>query len=255
MTSESWARRAVVVGVLCTSAVALAYVLPSWAILRRMTEARDELHLFTLRVDGTVAFSGEATRQAAAALGVTADRPELISDAALLFKMPGRCRLDVTPIEGGKLAAVQASGKLRVEGTAVPAVSVAVQQLCALLGYRSSSEGEARGTVEKYLRSLKIDPEERTSLARFGGTVAYVIGNPAEGRPQFWVYKDAFLPARLRFTDEQGTAWDVRLLDYSSPATGEWFPRIVEVYRGAELQLRFTSLKADLKAPMPDKLF
>ena len=56
-------------------------------------------------------------------------------------------------------------------------------------------------------------------------------------------------------TDEQGAAWDVRFFDYASPASGEWFPRIVEVRRGGELLMRFTGLRADNKSSISDKLF
>jgi hypothetical protein len=41
--------------------------------------------------------------------------------------------------------------------------------------------------------------------------------------------------------------WDVRFLDYASQATGDWWPRIVEVYQGAEPQLRLTVLSADAR--------
>ncbi len=82
-----------------------------------------------------------------------------------------------------------------------------------------------------------------------------MIGKVGEREPQLWVYKDAFLPARLRFLDAQGVLWDLRLLDYTSPATGEWFPRTVELARESEVLMRFTSLKADSKSKLADALF
>ncbi|MHB8879631.1 MAG: hypothetical protein ACYC8T_38570, partial [Myxococcaceae bacterium] len=69
------------------------------------------------------------------------------------------------------------------------------------------------------------------------------------------VYKDSFLPARLRFTEADGVSWDVRFVDYASPATGEWFPRVVEVDRGGAPWLKFTGLTADAKAKLEDRLF
>lgn len=239
---------------LLTSGISVAYVLPSSGILRRMTEARDDLHLFTLKVDGAITFAGQTTREAGAAFGLPADRPEIQTDASVLLKLPGRCRVEVNPVEGSHGAAVMSGGKLRVEGREVPALDVAIQQLCAILGNRSSSEGEAKAALVHHLQALKVDLGA-TSLARFGGQVTYVIGSPKPGKSQFWVYKDEFLPARLLFTDAQGQPWDLRMSDYTSPATGDWFPRVVELYRGEELQVKFTALKADNKSGIADKLF
>lgn len=243
-----------VAGVLLALApVVQAYVLPSGAILRRMLDAREELHLTTLRVDGSASFHGQSARAAASALGSPADRSELVSDASILLRLPGRCRLEVTPVEGGKVVVVERHGKRRVEGREMPALAMALREVCALLGW-SGGESDARSALDAHLQSLRIETRS-TSLARFGGEVAYVLGDSAEGRPQLWVYKDSFLPARVRLAGEGGAAWDVRLLDYASSASGEWFPRLIEVYQGAELQLRFTALEANAKAAVPETLF
>ena len=127
-------------------------------------------------------------------------------------------------------------------------------EVCPLLAARSGSDVETRATIDRHLAALKIDTR-KTSLARFGGQVAYVLGEPVEGRPQLWVYKESFLPARVRYADAAGTAYDVRFLDYGGPATGESFPRTVEVVRGTELVLKFTALKGDPKAKLDDRLF
>ncbi|HVE81892.1 MAG TPA: hypothetical protein VND93_03560, partial [Myxococcales bacterium] len=154
-----------------------------------------------------------------------------------------------------RAAAVESNGKRRTEGQAPAVVQSALTAVCSLLAVRSSSEGEARASVERFLEQQKVDRGSKTWLARFGGDVAYVIGSRDDTKPQLWVFKDSFLPARLRWSDAQGTGWDVRFYDYTSPATGEWFPRLLEVHRAGELVLRFTSLKADTKSPLPDKLF
>lgn len=237
------------------AAGAVAYVLPGWSIVRRMTSTRDELGVSSLRVDGSVSFLGSVAHDAALALGLPADRPEVQLDAAVLLKLPDRCRFELLPPEGGaKAAAVLSDGKARREGREVPAVGVALEQICAVLATRSSrGEGDAREAVLGYLKEKRIDLGA-SSLARQGGQVAYVIGNPAEGKPQLWVYKDTFLPARLKVLDG-GVLWDVRFIDYGSPVTGDAFPRMVEVYKGGELALRFTALKSDSKATLADKLF
>jgi hypothetical protein len=85
--------------------------------------------------------------------------------------------------------------------------------------------------------------------------VSYLIGQKAEGQPQLWVYKDRFLPSRIRFTDEAGVAWDVRLSDYGSQATGELWPRVMEVLKGGESQLRVMILNADSRADVTSVKF
>jgi hypothetical protein len=240
------------VGVLSALAAG-AYVLPGGSILRRMAEGRDELQLSTIRVEGSYVFSGPAVKEAATALGLSTERSEVVADGLLLLKLPERCRLELTVPEGNKLAVVQVGQGRRVEGTDIPSLSVAMGQLCPLLAVRSTSEGESRDRIEQHLQSLGI-ATRTTSLARFGGEVAYVLGEADESKPQFWVYKDAFRPARVRWKDKAG-AWDVRFIDYASPATGEWLPRSIEVWREGQRVLRFTATRADTRAPIADKLF
>ncbi|MBN1205846.1 MAG: hypothetical protein JXB05_13090 [Myxococcaceae bacterium] len=235
-----------------TALAAGAYVLPGGSILRRMTDGRDEVQPATLRVEGTYVFSGPAVKEAAAALGLPADRSELVADGVILLKVPGRCRVELAAPEGRRLVAVQLDERRRVEGTEIPALSAAMSQLCPLLTVRAQSE--ARDIVEQHLQRLGIQTRT-TSLARFGGAVAYVLGEPEEGNPQFWVYKDNFRPARVRWKDKAGVAWDVRFIDYTSPATGEWMPRSVEVWRDGQRAVRFTAIKSDPRASLPEKLF
>lgn len=247
--------RAAVAAACLVSSVALAFVMPSFSILRHMTNVRDDLGLYAVRVDGLASFRGSAVREAGAALGIPSDRSEILTDASFAMKLPGRCRLELTPLEGNKAASVESYGKRRTEGAALAVTQNALAAVCSLLAVRSSSEGEARASVERFLEQMKVDRAGKTWLARFGEDVAYVIGSRDDTKPQLWVFKDTFLPARMRWSDEQGTAWDVHFYDYTSPATGEWFPRLLEVRRGGELVLRFTSLRADTKGPLADKLF
>jgi hypothetical protein len=245
----------VTLAVLAVAAAAQAYILPGGSILRRMADGRDDLKLAGLKVDGNLSFYREAAKEAGAALGLATLRPELQIDAAVFLRLPGNCRMEVSSVESGKSSAsIEARGKRRIEGVEIPALSLTLAQLCPLLGSRSPGENESRATIERHLSRLKIE-YRKSALARFGGQVVYVLGDPAEGSPQLWIYKDSFLPARLRFTDGSGTGWDVRLLDYSSPATGEWFPRSVELWKGSAPWLKFTGLTADAKPKFEDRLF
>ncbi|HZI12742.1 MAG TPA: hypothetical protein VE153_20335 [Myxococcus sp.] len=237
------------------SFAASAYVLPGSSIVRRMVTERDELKLSSLRVDGSLSFSGPAVKEAGAALGTPTDRPDVQGDGTLYIRVPGRCRFEAAVPDGNaRAAAIHAGGRRRSEGTEVPSMSVLVSQVCPLLAMGGGNVQDMKEAVLQHLQSLGVETQ-RTGLARFGGEVAFVLGDMAEGRPQFWVYKDSFRPARLRYTDNANNAWDVRFLDYTSPATGEWMPRTIEVWRGGQRALRFTALKGDNRATVADKLF
>ncbi len=231
-----------------------AYVLPGGSILRRMMAARENVNYASLKADGSVHFYGPGVREAAVALGQPTDRSELEADGTVYLRPPGRCRIETRVREGNATASVISGGRKRVEGTEVAALSEAVRQVCALLTVRAGSAVEGREVVEEHLRSLGIEART-TSLARFGGEVVYVLGAAEEGKPQFWVYKDSFWPARVRYKDAKGTDWDVRFQDYTSSATGEMLPRSIEVWRGNERAMRFTSLTGDTRAKLADTLF
>jgi hypothetical protein len=248
-------RTVLLIGVL-TALAAGAYVLPGGSILRRMVGGQDESMPSSFRVEGSYVFSGPAVKEATAALRVPAERSELLADGLILVKAPGRCRFELSVPEGNKLAVVQVGARRRVEGTEIAALSAAMSQLCPVLAARGSSDRdtETRDEVEQHLQGLGI-ATRTTSLARFGGEVAYVLGEQEEGKPQFWIYKDRFRPARVRWKEKSGTAWDVRFIDYASPATGEWMPRSIEVWRDGQRALRFTAIKSDTRASLPDMLF
>ncbi len=248
-------KRTVALLAVLVSFAAGAYVLPGSSIIRRMAAERAEQRLSTLRVEGSLSFGGASVKEAGSALGTSTDRPEVQGDGVLSIRAPGRCRFEASVADGSNPSAVvQSGGRRKAQGTEIPAMSVLVAQVCPLLATGSGNVQEVKEAVLRHLQSLGVETG-RTGLARLGGEVTYVLGEMAEGRPQFWVYKDSFRPARLRYTDASGTAWDVRFLDYNSPATGELMPRTIEVWRGGQRNLRFTALKGDSRASLPDSLF
>jgi hypothetical protein len=232
---------------------AAAYVLPGSSILRRMTDGREDVGGGAWRLGGTVSLYNGAAAQAAPALLQPADARELQLDAEAWLKVPGRCRLELQG-NGAKLAAISSGGKLRAEGTAVEALNVALSHACALLAVRTPGEPEARAVTDRYLAALGVE-WRKNGLARFAGQVTFSLGDTADGKPHLLVYKDTFAPARLRFSDAAGQAWDVRFMDYGTAASGRAFPRVLEVWRGTELQLRFTALRAEGRAALSDSLF
>ena len=243
---------AVILAFVGTSAA--GYILPGGAILRRMATARNDLTVTSLKVEGALTYYGPGVQPAATALATPSERTELTSDGALYIKSSGRCRAEASVPEGTRVAVVHAQGRKRLEGAEIPALSVAIEQVCAILSARAGSDQETRGLVERHLRGLGIDPKV-TSLARLGNHVAYVLGDAGEGKPQFWVYKEGFRPARLRYKDTAGTAWDVRFLDYGGSPAGDGMPRNVEVWKGSDRVLRFAAFKGDTRSTLADALF
>ncbi len=229
-------------------AAAVGYVMPAYSVLKRLANQRDEMTLTSLKLEGLGAAGPAVARELASSLGTSWVAGELSLNATVAVRFPGRCRLEVSSPESTKVvAAVWNNGKTRTEGPAFAAAAAALNQACAVLSLHSGTEGESRAALDRHLASLKVDTKQ-VALGRFAGTTAFILGDRKEGAPQFWVYKERFLPARTRFTDETGTNWDIRFIDYSSPTTSEWFPRVVEVYRGDEFQLRFSVLSADTRA-------
>lgn len=240
------------------AAPALGYVLPVSGILKRLGHRREELALASMEVRGAFTLSGDPARGAAAALGLPLTGTELSAPALLTFKMPGRCRLELSPPdlpEAERPAAAVKAGQLQgwrgLER--VPAAAALLRGLCALVGQRPGGPEPDRPYAQELSRlgvSLAV-----AVLGRFNGQVAFVIGShPAEAKPQAWVDKQTFQPLRVVFQAGEALA-DVRLLDWGSPAGGDWFPRAVEVHQGGALQARFLTEKAVANPKVPDALF
>lgn len=233
----------------------LLYVLPSYSILRRMADGRDEQALTTLKIEGSAVVSPGAAKEVARLLGIEWVSGELPLNFSVAMRVPGRCRIELSSPETTKvIAAVSSNGKRRAEGGELPALQVAADEVCALIALRGAGEGESRAAVERHLNAHKIN-RAPTSLGRFRGTVAYVVGDPGPDAPQLWVFKDHFTPARIRFSDDKQNKWDVQFFDYTSQASGEWFPRVLLVQKGSEPVLRLTVLKGDNRVKLDDALF
>jgi hypothetical protein len=236
-------------------ALITAYIMPSYGVLKRYSNQRDELTVSSLKADGVAAVSPALARDVSSLLGVTWNSGELTLNASLAVRFPGRCRLELSSADSTKvLAASVSGGKARMEGGDLAALQVGLEQACAILAVKSGDEGATREGLLKHLQSLKVETKN-VSLARFNNNVSYLIGGKAEGQSSFWVYKDKFLPSRLRFADASGAQWDVRLSDYTSQATGDVWPRVIEIFKGNEPQLRVMVLNANTKADLSNVKF
>jgi hypothetical protein len=253
------ARRAVAFALLAAvAAPAAAYLLPVPAILRRVADRRATQGLASLEITGTLQAAG-AAGEALLSAGATRGAGGLASlPARLVWKVPGRCRLELLPagaVEADrpwllvKDDSVTAGEPLRAD----PAFAALARATCTLLAVAPDPEAKDRPWAAALAkRGVALGG---ASLGRFDGRVSWVIGGRAnEARPQAWIDKESFQPVRLLYT-EDGVAADVRLLGWGSPTGGDWAPRAIEVHTGGALALRFTTEKASANPRLPDLLF
>jgi hypothetical protein len=249
-------RRAAVAALALAAALpALAYVLPTAAVLRRMGERRAALGVETLDVTGTLEAQGPAAERLAQLAGLAAPGGRLVAPARIVVKVPRRCRLELAPPEAPEGARPYVSLRdARLSGplAEVPAAAALVRAACALLAVPTA--GDAAEPLAAALAARGVAVAE-TTLGRFDGRLAYVVGGrAAEARPLAWIDKETFQPMRLVSREGAGLA-DVRLVGWGSPTGGDWFPRAAEVFDGDALRLRFTTEKAAANAKLPDALF
>jgi hypothetical protein len=206
-------------------AILLAYI-PSAGSLLKHTASRAQALGRTREVTltGTLAVSGEAPRP-----------------AQMVLRFPLQCRLDG---EGGLSFAVRGTAARpsgAAEGTFGPALQL-LQLSCPFLAYRGLSSADADTAFRALAASVGADLAAGSALARMEDRVAYVLGaGPGDtARPQLWLYKDTGAPARLI---GQG-GLDLRLLQYGSPAAGDWFPRVLELWTSGQVAARFEVLEA-----------
>lgn len=237
---------------------AAAYLLPVPAILRRVAERRAALGLATIEITGTLQGDGAGGEALLAAGGIRGAGGLAALPARLLWKVPGRCRLELLPV-----GAVEADRPwLLVRNDTVTGSEALVEDppfvalaraTCALLALAPDPEAKDR----PYAAALAKRGVELggASLGRFDGRVAWVIGGSAtDTKPLAWIDKESFQPMRLQFTEAR-TATDVRFLGWGSPTGGDWAPRAIEVHTGGALRLRFTTEKASANPRLPDLLF
>jgi len=247
----------VAAGALLAGVPAAAYVLPASAILRRLSQKREEQALASIEVRGTLAFAGEAAARAAEA-GLPLLPGEASAPALVTIKVPGRCRLELdlpeaAPAERPAVTVRGARfGGSRGMERSLAAVAM-VQGLCALLGERPGGAAPERA-YQQALSALGVSLDE-VSLGRQGGRVAFVVGGKArDDRPLAWIDKQTFQPLRVAAA-LGGARQEVRLVDWGSATGGDLFPRAVEVRAGGQLLLRFSTEKVVANPKVPDALF
>jgi hypothetical protein len=220
-------------------AIAFAYVLPAEAILSTMAKRRAEIAFNTIVAEGTYQPSG----------GASANVWEVL--------IPGRVRRierktpQVTEIQ---LMRETKRWAYKLGDKGVAGQKFAGDLLLTFLGANDKDPGGSRGSA--FIRARGID-ESVVSLSRLDKRACYVIGaKPWETKkPQLWVDKEFYVPARLIEVDKQsGAVTDTRLLGYGSAVTGEWYPQRVEVWKDGNLVETTTYSSARLNEEVNDDL-
>jgi hypothetical protein len=215
-------RPALAAALLAAAAPALAYI-PSVAVLLKKAAARVN--------------EGNRTRD------VTLAGTLQIGDAApvqrvLALRFPLSCRF-----EGGAQVRGTVAQPLPSSAAGNPEQEL-IELACPLIAYRGLRSADAETALGAAATIAGADLTAAAAYDRLGDRVAVVAGAPARqaDRPQLWLYKDTYAPARL-IARRDGHLEDLRLLEYGNPAAADWFPRILELYRDGKPSARFEVLE------------
>ena len=206
-------------------ALLLAYVPSASSLLKHTAQrARSLGRTREVTLSGTLSVEGEPQR-----------------NAQLVLRFPLQCRLEA---EGAQAVSVKGTAQNPEgvpEGPSGPALRL-VQMACPLIAYRGIPAADAPQALRVAALAAGADVGAGAGISRLADRVAYVLG-PAPrdaSSPQLWIYKDTPAPARLI---ARGGA-DLRLLQYGTPAAGEWFPRVIELWSSGQLAARFEVLES-----------
>ncbi len=159
--------------------------------------------------------------------------------ASLILHFPLACRF-----EGAVTASVKSAVQNPVasEDGAAGSARDLLKLACPLIAYRGLSINDADRALHGSALASGADLSAGNGITRLGDRAVWVLGaGPHEpAKPQLWLYKDTSAPARLL---AQGGD-DLRLLQYGNPAAAEWFPRVIELWRGGQLAARFEVFEA-----------
>ncbi len=162
--------------------------------------------------------------------------------ATLRLRFPLTCTLDGGNGQTATASRSQDGSAAQVTDNGLgPDAADLLRFACPLIAYRGQTPPEAVQSLRGFLGAVGVAPTlAPTALARLYDRVTIVLGAQARqlDRPQLWIYKDTAAPARL-LAVSNGSLDDLRLLQYGNPSSGDWLPRVLELWRGATLRARF----------------
>ncbi len=123
------------------------------------------------------------------------------------------------------------------------------------LQYVFVAEKPSKELYQSVLAGLKVNMKE-TTLARFHGRVAYVIGAKEweRDRPQLWIDKDSFLPLRL-FVPDGRSLVDIGWFGWGGRLGGDHFPSEIEISRDGKIFEHCESIDINTTTKISDDLF
>ncbi|MBI5508855.1 MAG: hypothetical protein HY903_08890 [Deltaproteobacteria bacterium] len=222
---------------------AAAYVLPADFVLRMLVEKRRRLGI----ADITVTLSTEIDRKTSAV------------EERLYIKDPEKMRRVRTEDGGTKLVVIAADKAAAGPEGALKPLKAAPDILPLLLQPAGEDLEQTQSRLVATLHRFDIDTEV-VSLGRLGNTVAYVIGaKPNEAdKAQLWIDKESFVPLKIitpQKKDAKIETTEVRWLEFGSAVTGDWFPRVIEVWKDGRRLERSEATKVEINKKIPDTLF
>ena len=211
--------RRIPAALLALAAVAAAAYVPSpGSVLRRAAErARDGSRSREASLQGTFTAAGQQPEQ-----------------RTLTLRLPLSCRFE----NGAQVNDTVATPAARAdrEGPGATLLELA----CPLIAYRTLKVADAEKALRGAAEAAGVDLVAAPGLDRQGDQVAILLGAQAHDltKPQLWLYKDSFAPARL-VARRDNKLVDLRLYEYGNPAAASWFPRLLELFQDDKLVARF----------------
>jgi hypothetical protein len=169
-------------------------------------------------------------------------------DERILIKAPGMVRRE----RGTDVVEICRAEKCWQQRGSAPAVPLSGWSYLQYLFFAEKPSGDR---YQSMLTSLKVNIKE-TTLARFHGKVAYIIGAKEweRDRPQLWIDKDSFLPLRL-FVHDGTSLVDIGWFNWGGRTGGNYFPSEVEVARDGKIFERCELVDINTTLKISDDLF
>ncbi len=231
-------------GLLGWGSSAAAYVLPAPFILKMMADRRERLELKDLTVQ----------------LNTEVGEAGAVVEEYWYLKPPERSRR-VRQEEEQTVVELQREGKQArgPEGALKLVKGPIADPLPTLLFPAGADLDQKLQRIVAQLKGLGVDTTV-SALGRFNGTVCYIIGARSfeADRPQLWLDKETFLPLRLiHFPTHEGkkVRRELRWLEFGSSTTGEFFPRILEVWEAGKRSERAEVEKVEVNTKVPETIF
>ncbi|MBI5529210.1 MAG: hypothetical protein HY897_23035 [Deltaproteobacteria bacterium] len=219
------------------SAAAFAYVPPGGFLLGKVAEQRNTGGLSEFTVEGVANLAGPSG--------------EISGEAQVHVNTS--CCIEISVLAGKKEIALKiGDGKKAHASPELKGLADALAGFERGLLLMFPGRGAA-GDLVSAVRSLGVETET-TSLARFFGRIAIVIGAPARDRtsPQIWIDKDSYQALRLMLPRKgagKSEMLDIRLTDYQHSPMPTKLPRVVEIALGQTILFKLEADKVYAGAP------